>query len=196
MSASDQSSDQRRVMIVLGAYGTTMQQVQAFELVLACLVAVVSLATPAGPPADAEGFLDDMWRLVHAASAGQMRNRLKGRISEGLLDEIEVLVSWRNFLAHRYLRTRLIAPTSAPALTASVDDVVELEKLARAFTDGSQHVRAGTATFLETAATAGHLTAVPPAALYASIEAAVRRMVLAQPPRFESIEATPSGDPV
>jgi hypothetical protein len=38
------------------------------------------------------------------------------------------------------------------------------------------------------------MASVPPRARYASIEDSLKRMVLAQPPRFESIEATPSGD--
>ncbi len=179
---------------VMGLYGTTMQQVQSFELVLAGLVVAIGLTPPSTPPADPEAFLNEMWKLVHKASAGRMRERLADKIPEGLMTEIEALVSWRNFLAHRYLRTRLVAATGELSLGASPDDPVELMRLQRAFTDGSRRLHAGTAAVLEKAAATGEMASVPPRALHASIEGSLTRMVLAQPPRFESIEATPSED--
>ena len=111
---------------VMGFYGATMQQVQSFELVLASLVVAVGLMPPSNPPADADEFLNEMWKLVHKASAGRMRERLAGKIPEDLMTEIEALVSWRNFLAHRYLRTRLAAATGELSLRASPEDLVEL----------------------------------------------------------------------
>ena len=48
---------------------------------------------------------------MHKASAGRMRERLASKIPEHLMTELEALVSWRNCLAHRYLRTRLVAAT-------------------------------------------------------------------------------------
>ena len=103
-------------------------------------------------------------------------------------------MSWRNFLAHRYLRTRLVAVTGELSLRASPEDLVELMRLQRAFADGLRRLHAGTAAVLEKAAATGQMASVPPRALYASIEDSLKRMVLAQPPRFESIETTPSGD--
>ena len=89
------------------------------------------------PPADPHEFLNEMWKLVHKASAGRMRERLAGKVPQDLMTEIEVLVSCRNFLAHRYLRTRLAAATGELSLRASPEDLVELMRLQRAFADGS-----------------------------------------------------------
>lgn len=80
MSAPHDHSEQELLTRVMGFYGTTMQQVQSFELVLAGFVVAVGLAPPSSPPADPEAFLNEMWKLVHKASAGRMRERLAGRI--------------------------------------------------------------------------------------------------------------------
>ncbi len=194
MSAPHNPSEQELMTAVMGFYGTTMQQVQSFELVLAGFVVAVGLTPPSTPPADPEAFLNEMWKLVHKASAGRMRERLAGKIPEDLVTEIEALVSWRNFFAHRYLRTRLVAATGELSLRASPEDLVELMRLQRAFADGSRRLHEGTAAVLEKAAATGEMASVPPRALYASIEDSLKQMVLAQPPRFESVEATPSGD--
>jgi hypothetical protein len=76
----------------------------------------------------------------------------------------------------------------------SPEDLVELMRLQRAFADGSRRLHAGTAAVLEKAAATGEIASVPPRALCTSIEDSLKQMVLAQPPRFKSIEATPSGD--
>ncbi len=179
---------------VMGFYGTTMQQVQSFELVLAGLVVAVGLMPPSNPPADPDEFLNEMWKLVHKASAGRMRKRLAGNIPEDLMTEIEALVSWRNFLAHRYLRTRLAAATGELSLRASPEDLVELMRLQRALAEGSQPLHEGTAAVLAKAVATREMASVPPRAVYAAIEDSLKRMVLAQPPHFQSIEVTPSGD--
>jgi hypothetical protein len=79
VSAPHNPSEQELMTGVMGFYGTTMQQVQAFELVLAGLVVAVGLTPPSTPPADPEAFLNEMWKVVHKASAGRMRKRLPAR---------------------------------------------------------------------------------------------------------------------
>jgi hypothetical protein len=178
----------------VGFYGGAMMQVQMFELVLAGLVLAVELTPPSEPPPDPEAFLKKAWDLVHKASADRMRRRLKGNVPDDLLREIVALVSWRNFLAHRYLRTRLTAPDGA-SMRATGPDAAELMKLTWAFRDGTQRVTKATGVVFEAARSAGGITS-PPGAALASIDDLLLRMIRAQPPRFESIAATPSGDPV
>lgn len=177
-----------------GLYGATMLQVQSFELVLAGLVLAVELTPPSEPPADPEAFLEKAWELVHFASAGRMHRRLKGKVQDELLAEIEALISWRNFLAHRYLRTRLMVPDGS-SMTVTEADGAELITLGGAFTDGTRRATKATADVLEAARSNGGVS-LPLEAMVASIGDLLGRMLLAQPPRFESIEATPSGDAV
>ena len=80
MSAPHNPSEQELMTGVMGFYGATMQQVQSFELVLASLVVAVGLMPPSKTPANADEFLNEMWKLVHKASAGRMRERLTGRV--------------------------------------------------------------------------------------------------------------------
>ena len=136
---------------VAGFYGAAMVQVQAFELVLAGLVFAVELTPPSDPPTDPQASPEKIWRLVHVAAAGRMRDRLKGKVPDGLLTEIKALVSWRNFLAHRYLHSRLRMAAGSP-MAASGPDCAELLGLTRAFADGTKRISEATVDIVE----AGH----------------------------------------
>ena len=57
-------------------------------------------------------------------------------------------------------------------------------RLQRAFADGSQQLRGGTAAVLAKAVATSEMASVPPRRVYAAIEDSLKRMVLAQPPRF------------
>jgi hypothetical protein len=183
-----------QLVAAMGMYAATMLTVQSFELSLAGLVvaAEIGSTTPEQAwSAEIARLFASTWRLVHQSSAGSMENRLRGKVPPPLLVEIKALISWRNFLAHRYLRTRLY--TAGPTITVSAkpDDLIELIALSNAFTAGNVKVTAATQEILTTHAPQHPVT---PAEVQSSMSEFLKRLTFAQPPRFESIEATPSGD--
>jgi hypothetical protein len=98
-------------MGVMLAYGAAMMQVQVFERNLAVLIlALESKPGRTRPFKSQEHFREYMSKLItrsintfRKASARQLRNRLPGDFDADLLAEIELLIAWRDRLAHRYL---------------------------------------------------------------------------------------------
>lgn len=131
---------------VLGQYGAAMACVQSWEAQLAALVGAVGLKPQTGPPVPLEPTLNKIfrraWHLLHRASASELRNSLRDQpgsesINEELLEEIGQLITWRDFLAHRYLRTRLYGTGEAQP---SNEMVLELFRLGQAFSASSDHI--------------------------------------------------------
>src|SRR5450755_2001098 len=132
------------VLAALAQYGATMLQVQTFELSLAALVLAAELRPDRhGKSLEREvsKMFSSTWHLAQNASASEMKNRLKGKISDELTTEISALIGWRNFLAHRYLRMRFFRG-GPKELSASGEVVAELLRLGQAFADGSNRVGA------------------------------------------------------
>jgi len=128
---------------VLGLYGAAMMQVQAFEAILATLVTVVE-AKPAAGPTTLERALGKAmkknWHLLQVASASEMKRRLEGRIPADLWTDIETMIKWRDFLAHRYLRTRVFAHGGAkPRVEPWL--VLELQELQLAYKELGDRVQ-------------------------------------------------------
>jgi hypothetical protein len=97
---------------VIGFYGSVMLQVQAFEFGLAFLVALVERTASTEPkPVEFDKqmrALVEKWQeITQRLTAGQARNRLRGKVSDELIEYVKPLIDWRNFLAHRYLRIRM-----------------------------------------------------------------------------------------
>jgi hypothetical protein len=96
-----------QLLMDLALYGLTMQDVQAFEAVLATVYvagSVEELGSGEATEQELEKLARDTAKTFQKATAGAVAKKLKGRIDEELLREISVLIGWRNYVAHRYLR--------------------------------------------------------------------------------------------
>jgi hypothetical protein len=97
---------------VMAIYGALMLEVQVFEM----NVAVLSLVAESDPErrsnASLRRQLDAAYRksrhTFRRGSLSASRDRLKGRINEDLLAEIDELLAHRNRLAHRFLIERMV----------------------------------------------------------------------------------------
>jgi hypothetical protein len=176
---------------VLAQYGATMLAVQGFELLLAGLVQVAEF-DPArldrpGPPLPGKRLertvrksLKNTWHLVQVASASEMRRRLEGKVADELMTEITVLTKWRDFLAHRYLRTRLVGSSeSAPVVDPGL--AIELFELGKAFGECSERIREETASIM---AAWSRKTDKTPEQVRKAMAEAVSSTLHAQPERF------------
>jgi hypothetical protein len=162
---------------VAGTYGATMMTVQAFEFSLAVLVGVIELPDRV-EAAEGQSFEEQMRAAIKRGiditqklTAGQARRRLEGRIDEDLLSEIEPLIAWRNFLAHRYLRVRFAGSgDGTPAMFA------ELIDLSRHFQAATQKVTALHQRLLDERPKTN-----APAPVRAAFTGMVRQMALQEP---------------
>lgn len=89
------------LLLVLAQYGGAMLTVQAWEAQLASLVAAAELPSGGKKASSLERAVkrsvNKSWHLLHNASAGELRNRLRANvdgelISDELLDEISNLI--------------------------------------------------------------------------------------------------------
>jgi hypothetical protein len=72
-------------------------------------------------------------------------------LREPLTSNIKNLIKWRDFLAHRYLRVRLVKPrqSAAPAvIDADAETIVELHELAQAFAETATRIHEEVARLL------------------------------------------------
>jgi hypothetical protein len=114
---------------IFSEYGATMAAVQFFETTLATLVIAIE-ADPETPSArwSDEQRARNIWHLLQRATASEMKQRLRGRFEPRFLEQIAALITWRDFLAHRYLRVRLFPesltkPVADPSLIAELRDI-------------------------------------------------------------------------
>lgn len=112
-----------------------------------------------------------------------MRRRLEGKIPDDLLSDVAALVSWRDFLAHRYLRVRLFAESATEARPTFAMPA-ELFELGRAFTEVTQRVTEQTFAVLDSWPARARDT---PDEVRAAFEQAARAFITAQPPQFSRV---------
>jgi hypothetical protein len=194
---------QAELAAVMAQYGAAMLEVQAFEAALAALVGVLDIKPgtgdePARSPRAVERSLRRVikhnWHLFNTASASEATRNLEGRIETGLLDDISALLGWRDFLAHRYFRTRLGTTLEGVDVTGLV---LELYELGRAFGE----VRARIMTAVQDALSLGELAAVQrsaanmPPGVVEVLKAVARATVTAQPDRFRRPGQSPVPPP-
>ena len=139
---------------VMASYGRTMLAVQAFEQVLAAAVMIAQLrASIDRRQVDQKLSAKTLERrlaryakrtnhLFHHASAAELRNELRGKFDQTLLDHLDPLIEWRDFLAHRYLFARIADHGIAAKLTLKQSPIDELAELALAFQDAAKRVDA------------------------------------------------------
>ena len=108
MTPADQAWEETEQLLMdLALYGLTVQEVQAFEAVLVRVQyerAARAQADGALPPEELEKLAKDAVKTVQRASGSSLSRKLRGHVDADLLREVGELVSWRNYLAHRYLR--------------------------------------------------------------------------------------------
>lgn len=184
---------------VFAQYGQTMFMVQNFEHALAILVAVAETCK-ALESADPTRRLSQtalqrklrtqtrrITHLHHKATAAELGNELKERVDDQeLLDEIDPLIEWRTFLAHRYLLARLVDRKSN-ALKLTQGQLDELAELAVAFNAAVERINAKAGELARSAqplAPRGPEDEHAAASLRNAVSALVESMVTAQPPRF------------
>ncbi len=96
-----------QLLMDLALYGLTVQEMQAFEAVLARVhyESVVRAHTDGAlAPEELEKLAKDAVKTVQRASTGSLSRKLRGELDTDLLVEVGELVAWRNYLAQRYLR--------------------------------------------------------------------------------------------
>jgi hypothetical protein len=139
---------------VFAQYGQTMFMVQNFEHALAILVAVAETSkalesadptrrlSPTALHRELRTRTRRIVHLHHKATAAELRNEVKEKVDdEELLGEIEPLIEWRTFLAHRYLLARLVDRKSN-ALKLTQAHLDELAELAVAFNSAVERLNA------------------------------------------------------
>lgn len=186
-------TDEERVSEVRGPtealfakYGQTMHAVQVWELNLATLTFAVMLANSARlRNSDEDEMVKKIRHLSQRVTANEMRRLLEGTVDEQLLDEIASLVGWRNFLAHRYLRTRFYdASLQVRATDAQID---ELERLRVAFAEGIGPVAAAREQIV--------LKLFDPntdTTMDEREQALLMKLLQGAPPPFENVHTTPA----
>jgi hypothetical protein len=98
---------------VMAIYGALMLEVQLFEM----NVAVLSLVAESDPERRSNASLRRQLDAAHRksrhtfrrGSLSASRDRLKGKIDDDLLAEVDELLAYRNRLAHRFLIERMVA---------------------------------------------------------------------------------------
>lgn len=123
-----------------------MAVVQAWEANLAVLVGVLRLKPSSGRPVvledDVRRSLRRSWSLLNHTTASKLKMDLEEMIDGEIVttefvEGVTALVKWRDLLAHRYLRTRVVGQTgyiSNPAI------VVELFQIGQAFSAWSRGI--------------------------------------------------------
>jgi acyl-homoserine lactone acylase PvdQ len=144
-----------QLLMDLALYGLTMQDVQAFEAVLATVYfagAVRELG--AGEPLEPalEKLARDTAKAFQRATAGAIAKKLRGRIDEELLEEVTILVGWRNYVAHRYLRNHW--PFSS-------ENRQQLKRLAQRFKRATEQLEAAAGPMLRGSSRGGARRAGP-----------------------------------
>jgi hypothetical protein len=173
---------------LLAKYGEAMHAVQVYELNLATLTLTVRLASSAKlRKADEDMMVHQIRHLAQKASASEMRRVLDTALDPVLLEEITTLIGWRNFLAHRYLRTRFY--DKELRVRATPEQIDELEKLRAAFATGAEKV--GAARDRIALATFGSDTAPT---MDAREQALLMRILQNAPSTFENVLKSRAGD--
>jgi hypothetical protein len=114
--ASQEQPEIKQVMMSLTNFALAMQGAQFLEYKLAILCTWVELDVQPRqtPPKNLERAMrPTVRRITHAfqkASASELRNRLRGKIDEGLIEDVSEMIKWRDRLAHRYLREQYVLP--------------------------------------------------------------------------------------
>jgi hypothetical protein len=168
-------ADDKVPTAVFGAYGGTMLAVQRFEFSLVGLVLAADIDMPRQRSVD--DVIKDLWFMVQTWPASRLHKRLEGKIPDELNDEIETLIKWRNFLAHRYLRTRVL-----PALDRPRDHFLELARLALAFDRASSRVE----TMMLTLGARSDQPS-PPAAVAEAVTEVTQQIIAWAPPIFQDL---------
>ena len=178
----------------MSLYGETMLQVQSFELKLAALVYSVETSSRDGGQRLTHRQLDraivTSWHLVHKASASELRRRLEGKIADALSREIETLISWRDFLAHRYLWARLVG-RDGELLGATSEHATELANLSEAFANGGECITEA----MQAALGRPNEPVRIPDGTSPRVLGVFTRLVFAQPQPFESVEVSGRAEP-
>lgn len=144
------------LMMALGLYGSAMLQVQMFEMALAVLVSVAEIGRSSSSSWQRElrEVIRTKWHRFNRASASELVRLLDDtpvQLGEPLASNIKNLIKWRDFLAHRYLRVRLVKSRSSarPAvIDADADTVIELQELAQAFAETATRIHGEVARLL------------------------------------------------
>jgi hypothetical protein len=181
---------------VMASYGHAMLAVQAFErtLAVALMIAELTEAVARRDPDKrlAPKAVDRRLRVIgkrilhtfNTASASELRNCLRGRLDQGLIDEIDPLIEWRDFLAHRYLIARV--GQFGSALKPHQDHIHELADLAEAFQQMTLCVKEACDATVAAMVLARRTESNPAAAeaFRQAVTASSEALANQQPPRF------------
>jgi hypothetical protein len=170
------------ILAVLGQYGLAMFQVQAFEGSLAALVSVAEANPTKRETLDRalQRSLKTTTHLFQRASAAELHRRLVGKLDDDLLADVRALIDWRDFLAHRYLRTRLLGAQYELRVDAAANLITELTELGTAFHKTMARVLEASNAIVES----WPPKSLPPEEVQAVMLAASRSVLLAEPPPF------------
>lgn len=147
MSGAPESVRNLETTLVLSLYGSTMMGAQAFEQTLAALSIALEIAAHPKPPSQtAAAFyrrtgkaITRAWHRFQRASASELRKLLPEDFDSELMRDIEIMIDWRDLLAHRYLLKKVV---DEPDRRFAADTPAELLQVARQFADLNQRLNA------------------------------------------------------
>jgi hypothetical protein len=133
--ASSPIADQKVVlgqMAVLSQYGRVMLSIQLFETQLIGAAMLASVGNPHGPPKKVQlkrAFKKILKRAIHLnfkATAAEARASAAKVLPPELMKEVDEAIKWRNRLAHRYLREKLIGSERGEFVPGTYDELLKL----------------------------------------------------------------------
>lgn len=121
-------------MAILGQYGRVMLSAQLLESQLMMLAMVASVKDPHASPrrVDTKRVVSRVFKkaihLNFKATAKEARNLVAHLLSEEQLQELDRAISWRNRLAHNYLREKITGSADGQFAPGTLDELVKLTK--------------------------------------------------------------------
>lgn len=119
-------------MAVLSQYGRLMLSIQLFEAQLIGAAMLGSVKDPFAPPRRVNvkrAIRKTLKRAIHLsfkATAAEARDGAAQVLPADLMEEVDRAIKWRNRLAHRYLREKIIGSESGEFAPGTYDELVKL----------------------------------------------------------------------
>jgi hypothetical protein len=119
-------------MAVLSQYGRVMLSIQLFEVQLIGVAMLASAKDPFAPPRKINvkrAIKKSLKRAIHLsfkATAAEARDSAAEILPPDLMEEVDRAIKWRNRLAHRYLREKIIGSGDGGFAPGTYDELVKL----------------------------------------------------------------------
>jgi hypothetical protein len=119
-------------MAVLSQYGRVMLAVQLFETQLIGTAMLASVKDPHAPVRRTNlhrvvsKFVKRAIHLSFKATASEARDSAMRILPADLMTEIDEAIKWRNRLAHRYLREKIIGSEDGEFAPGTYDELIQL----------------------------------------------------------------------